>query len=231
MNKAPLLHIMNAWMLGVALAAGCLAPTALNKQYDLARIRRIGIVHFESASHVPSGAEDLFAKYLLENGYSVIERNKLEMMLREQKLGLAGLFSPKSVKEVGKFLGVDALILGQLTTYDVGSRQMVLKKDHTTFQEPVLNMQPQKQADGSTVFMPYAVGTRVREEVREFPQLFTIDARVGLVVKLVDVETGEIIWVGSAASSGATPMEAVESAVSYLTRKLRKDWAPELARR
>ncbi|MFH2202883.1 MAG: hypothetical protein ABIJ96_07200, partial [Elusimicrobiota bacterium] len=61
---------------------------------------------------------------------------------------------------------------------------------------------------------------------REIPQIFIIDAQVGVVAKLVDVETGEIIWIGSTTGEGINSAMAVESAVSYLVRKLRKEWTP-----
>ncbi|MBK1646485.1 hypothetical protein CKO25_17905 [Thiocapsa imhoffii] len=50
-------------------------------------------------------------------GFSVIDRNHLRTILKEQKLSMSGLMIPENQKKVGKILGVDCLILGSITPF------------------------------------------------------------------------------------------------------------------
>ena len=49
--------------------------------------------------------------------FTVIDRNHLRTILREQKLSMSGLMDPKNQKKLGKILGVDALLLGSITSF------------------------------------------------------------------------------------------------------------------
>jgi len=49
--------------------------------------------------------------------FTVIDRNHLRTILREQKLSMSGLMDPKNQKKLGKILGVDALLLGSITPF------------------------------------------------------------------------------------------------------------------
>jgi len=221
-----------------ALLAGCGGSTAINENYDLSKIRRIGVLKFEHPYDADLGAEDIFAKHLIQKGYSVIERARLESILKEQKLGASGLFSPATAKDIGGVLGVDALILGQITSYEPERKSVVVAKTRETYIEPVFETvrrkrKRKKKKEGEKqekkdryIDVQVQVGTTTRYEDREIPQLFTIDAQVGIIAKLVDVETGELIWIGSTTGEGINAAMAVESAVSYLVKKLRKDWDP-----
>lgn len=212
------------------LATGCLAPTAISTRYDFRRIRRIGVLKFESPPQSRLGVSDIFQKYLLDQGYNVIERTKLDAIMHEQKLGQTGLISSKSAKEIGRMLGVDALIMGQVISYYPERKRIVMIETKSKIEEPIFKTKMKKLPNGSFVQVREQVGTRIRYEDKKVPQVFTIDAQVGLVGKLVDVETGEVVWVGSSTSEGVNAQIALESVVSYLVRKLRKQWNPQQAR-
>lgn len=49
--------------------------------------------------------------------FTVIDRNHLRTILKEQKLSMSGLMDPANQKKLGKILGVDALILGSITSF------------------------------------------------------------------------------------------------------------------
>ena len=50
----------------------------------------------------------------------VVERQQLDQVIDELKLSQTGLIDEDSIKEVGKILGVDAIIVGSIT--DLGSK-------------------------------------------------------------------------------------------------------------
>ena len=60
--------------------------------------------------------ENFFGFCLHINSYEVIERSSLDKVLSEQKLQLSGLTDPANAESVGKILGIDALILCNITT-------------------------------------------------------------------------------------------------------------------
>ena len=57
-------------------------------------------------------AERLVSRLAAEAGIEVVERTLLEKVLEEQKLGASGALDQEEAKEVGRILGVDALVTG-----------------------------------------------------------------------------------------------------------------------
>jgi len=55
-----------------------------------------------------------------ESNIRVIERTRIDEILREQDFGSSGRVDPVTAAQIGKVLGVDALILSTLTTLNVG---------------------------------------------------------------------------------------------------------------
>ncbi len=56
---------------------------------------------------------------LLSNRFSVIERDKLNLVLKEQGLGQTGAVDPATAAKVGKILGVKYIILGGIDKFNV----------------------------------------------------------------------------------------------------------------
>jgi curli biogenesis system outer membrane secretion channel CsgG len=56
---------------------------------------------------------------LLSNKFSVVERDKLNMVLKEQGLAQTGAVDPASAAKVGKILGVKYIILGGIDKFNV----------------------------------------------------------------------------------------------------------------
>jgi len=71
-----------------------------------------------------SGVSDILINKLVETGhYSVIERSRLDAVLNEQNLGTSGRLDPSSAAQVGKLLGVDLVIIGSITQFDLQHQQ------------------------------------------------------------------------------------------------------------
>jgi len=56
---------------------------------------------------------------LLSNKFSVIERDKLNLVLKEQGLGQSGAVDPATAAKVGKILGVKYIVLGGVDKFNV----------------------------------------------------------------------------------------------------------------
>lgn len=79
--------------------------------------RRVAVLPFQG---LPGGerfsglvvSERLTRCLLAAGGLEVVERTLLESVVQEQRLGFSGAFNPRSVKELGRILGVDVVVTG-----------------------------------------------------------------------------------------------------------------------
>ena len=84
---------------------------------------RVAVMDFENKTQygdarIGNGASDMLATDLVKLGkYSVIERNKLATLLREQDIGTTGRIDPSTAVKIGKVLGVDFVVTGAVTEY------------------------------------------------------------------------------------------------------------------
>src|SRR5437588_8886187 len=60
-------------------------------------------------------AEELITRLYETEKFKVIERQLLNKVITEQKLSLTGVVDPTSARQLGKILGVDAIVSGTLT--------------------------------------------------------------------------------------------------------------------
>jgi curli biogenesis system outer membrane secretion channel CsgG len=89
--------------------------------------KRVAVLDFDFSSvqkwweqnwDVGAGISDLIVKNLVRDGtYSVIERRALDAVLSEQEFSTSDRANPSSAAEIGKVLGVDAIILGSITQF------------------------------------------------------------------------------------------------------------------
>lgn len=67
-----------------------------------------------------SGVSDILVNKLVESGnFVVVERSKLAEILKEQNLGLTGRIDAVTAAQVGKILGVDTVVLGSITDFNI----------------------------------------------------------------------------------------------------------------
>jgi len=64
------------------------------------------------------GMSDMLVTALVQSGkYRVIEREQLKHVLAEQQLGQSGITTPQTAAQVGKVLGVSAIVYGSITEF------------------------------------------------------------------------------------------------------------------
>lgn len=93
--------------------------------------RRIAVLDFDFSSvsspdilaifpGVSKGTSELLVNELVKtNAYTVIERSRIDAILAEQNLGSSGRVDAATAAQIGRLLGVDAIILGSVTQFDV----------------------------------------------------------------------------------------------------------------
>ena len=75
----------------------------------------------------PDLSEKLSIRLTKSGRFKVIDRSKLELILKEQRLSLTGIIAPEKMKELGKLYGIDAFIFGRLSKTDEKTVTLVLK--------------------------------------------------------------------------------------------------------
>src|SRR5947209_10869114 len=116
----------------VVLIAGCNPSTTvkqkeamtINTPQGLANLkRRIGVVDFENkttygANRLGTSASDILITELAKSGkFILVERDKLDSIMKEQKLGMSGAIDPSTAAKVGKVLGLNAIITGAISQF------------------------------------------------------------------------------------------------------------------
>lgn len=184
----------------MGLCAACRGPqVAFSPRYDFAQLKRVAVARFDG----PGGtaAADLFAHSLLETGAEIVERGRLEALLREQRLSAVGALDPETVTEVGRLLGVDGLFLGSVTKYTPARSYLV-----------------------------YSDARHGSEDLRSVPtssphvSMLTSSAVVGMTARLVDVETGAVVWSAHQSYEGFDIDSAMSSVSEAFARSLRRLW-------
>jgi len=90
--------------------------------------KRVAVFEFEDKTEhrwrwwtgqpVGQGMADMLTTELVKSGkYQVIERQAIEKIMQEQRLGQSGAVTPQSAAQVGKLLGVEVAIIGSVTEF------------------------------------------------------------------------------------------------------------------
>jgi len=210
-------------LLAAVVSGACAPKTAISQNYNFKDVKRIGIMAFDTPTNRFQGAENVFAKYLIQNGFTVVERAKIEQVLAEQNLSVTGYLSPETTKLIGKILGVDLLLTGQITSYTPSRTSLAMVETRSYQSNPVYTTQTSMGPDGKPIFSQVPVGQQVTASADVVPTEITTSAQVGVVAKLVDVETGEIVWIGTDTGSDTNALNAVDASAKRLINRLAKD--------
>ena len=87
--------------------------------------RRIGVVDFENKTkygeaRLGTAASDILITELTKTGrFVVVERGKLAKLMEEQKLQASGIVDPRTVVQMGRVLGLNAVVTGAISQFGV----------------------------------------------------------------------------------------------------------------
>ena len=204
------------WVLAV-FGLGCASPqVAVRKDFDFSKVRRVAVIGFSG----PGGdsAADLFAQQLLGAGVDVIERQRLEAVLQEQRMGASGTLSPDTMKKLGMILGVDALFMGTVTAYSSAQNYLVYTGGANVVVRDSLT-----PISGSNVYSRGPSYSPANSEV------LTTSASVGLAARMVDVETGTLLWAANQTYESFDVPGAMTVICSSFVNSLKPVW-PQIYR-
>jgi len=116
----------------VLVMAGCNPSTSVKQKNAMAidtnkamagLKRRIGVVDFQNkttygANRLGTSASDILITELAKsNRFIVVERDKLDKLMEEQKLGMSGAIDPNTAAKMGKILGLNAIVTGAISQF------------------------------------------------------------------------------------------------------------------
>jgi curli biogenesis system outer membrane secretion channel CsgG len=190
--------------------AGCATPkVAFNARADFSAIERVAVMTFSG----PEGdlAADLLTQNLLAHGANVVERQQLEAVLREQRLSTSGMLDPRTIKQLGKLLGVDALFVGTVARSMPSQSYVVTssRRNIVTTITPVAG--PNVSSRGSVFGVPDS-------------QIVTTAATASIVSRLIEVETGSVLWSASMSYEGFDIQSAMDSILDGFAHSLTPVW-------
>jgi len=87
--------------------------------------RRIGVVEFENKSAYGQGrlgtaASDILVTELVKSGkFIVVERDRLNKVMEEQKFQAQGMTDPATVAKIGQIMGLEAIVVGSVSQFGV----------------------------------------------------------------------------------------------------------------
>ncbi|MGF1478067.1 MAG: CsgG/HfaB family protein [Cyanophyceae cyanobacterium] len=123
-----------ALLIGVATADAQAQTNDSDSAIQLAQNqerRRVAVLDFDFSSisspdllaafpGIARGTSELLTNQLVNEGsFSVVERSRIQKILDEQDLGEAGRLDASTAAQIGRVLGVDAVIVGSVTQFDV----------------------------------------------------------------------------------------------------------------
>lgn len=211
---------------GLSCACASAPVVAVKPGFDLSRAGRVALLDFDDLrGQGGSGAavSQALEPYLLQAGYSLVERSQVRRVLQEQALGQSGLVASEAAQALGRLLAVDALVLGTVTGFVPEVSQVYMQTVSKVSYNPVYEtVQVPGRKKGETrsqkVLSHYDVVT-TKDQV---PATFQTPASAAFSARLVDAATGELLWTGSSSGEGDTAAEAANAAAKRLVEALRK---------
>ncbi len=111
----------------VFFLSNCATSKVSIKKDLLQKIKKIGITRFELdkglAPNIGTEAENYFATVLIENGFSVVERSRLDAIIKEQALANTGL-TDGDLTKLGQLAQADTLLVGKILECNEGQRMV-----------------------------------------------------------------------------------------------------------
>ena len=193
-------------LIAAALAACSTANIAVNKSFDPSRVNRVAVVAFKDAPRGAGTGEAVtsaFEQALLAAGYDVLDRGAVAAALGGRK----GPLDAKTSKDVASKLGVDALVMGQITAY-APQKQTTVKVDVLkNYNDPVYETRVAHTVDANgvpiDVVEKVVVGHRRGQRYRKEPRAYTDPGKLAVSARMVYPGTGAVVWSGTDATDSA----------------------------
>jgi hypothetical protein len=155
-------------------------------------VSRVAVVDFEDATRQGRGSavgSRLVAELGSQGYYQVLERAKIQSVMKEHAFNLTGAVDPATAKELGGLLGVDAIITGEILSYDVQTTkrtEKVERKEGTGQYEEVEKTNPFTKKK-------YKVKEEIMKTVLVDEDRFDKSGTVSVNYRMIDIASGQVV--------------------------------------
>lgn len=194
----------------LAAFAACAGPQiAVNPRADFSAVKRVAVITFGG----PQGdlAADMLTQSLVARGADVVERQRLSSVMQEQSITSSGAFDPATAKKLGKLLGVDALFLGTVAESTPPSTYLVNSSNDSVVNTVTKVSGGSISSEGPVLGLPNS-------------QILSTTANVSLVTRMVDVETGSVLWSAFMTYEGFDILSAITGITDAFAQSLTPIW-------
>jgi hypothetical protein len=210
-------------LFGIFLFYGCAQNTVINKNYNFNDMKTIGIVKFCAPKQV-KGIEDITYKQLMAKGFNVVDKKKMEAILLANKVDIKDYLNLKKINDGADVKKIDAILVGEISYFKPGKEMVrVVETEDVSIDPGTKTVYSNKNSDGSNSIRMDETSTTVSKEYSKTPVAYNSSTEIGLILKLIDVNTLDVIWVGTISENGSDNLDAQENAIKYLVKKLKKD--------
>ncbi|OGS12578.1 MAG: hypothetical protein A2234_06325 [Elusimicrobia bacterium RIFOXYA2_FULL_58_8] len=194
----------------LAPLTACVTPqVAINRNADFSAVKRVAVLSFGGKNG--DLAADMLTQSLLMRGADVIERQKLSDVIQEHSLSSSKYFDQTTAKELGKLLGVDALFVGTVAESAPAGKYLVNTANGNLVTDVTKVSNSGLYSEGSVAGLPNS-------------QLLSTTANATLVARMVDAQTGSILWSGSMSYEGFDLTTAMREIANAFTTSLAPIW-------
>ena len=192
------------------MLSACVTPqVAINPRADFSAIKRVAVLPFNGANG--DLAADMLTQSLVSHGADVVERQRLDAVMKEQSLSVSNAFDPATAKQFGKLLGVDAIFVGTVGESTPQSSYIVSGSNDSV----VTNV---TQVSGGSVYSEGSVLGAPNS------QILSTTANVSLLARMVDAQTGSIMWAASMSYEGFDITSAMRGICESFASSLSPIW-------
>ncbi|MFC1566399.1 CsgG/HfaB family protein [bacterium] len=185
----------------------CAPYGVLKSGFDITSVNSIGVLSFHAYSaQYPASGEiiaDEFSKQLLMKGYNIVERRRVNEILREHKFLQDAFSDPAEVKRIGRMLGVKYLLTGTVSKYLPEKQYLIIQ-------------------GGNDLIALDGTGIRSFDLDESERKLVFTNAEVAISARLLEVETGSVVWIGTYSYESFDIETASAWTVSGLSRIFKK---------
>ena len=194
----------------LALMSACATPqVAVNPRADFSTIKRVAVLPF-SGAHGDLAA-DMLTQSLIARGADVVERQRLDAVLKEQTGSASTSYDPATAIQVGKILGVDALFVGTVGESTPQTSYIVSGTNDSIVTNVTKVSGGSVYSEGSVLGVPNS-------------QILSTTANVSLIARMVDAQTGSIMWSASMSYEGFDVSSAMREICESFASSLSPIW-------
>ena len=103
----------------------------IENKLDGNSINKIAVMNYTNTSNSGLGSyisDEITLQLFLKEKFQIIERDQLDYVISEQKLGSSGLIDDNSIINIGNILSADAIIIGDVSIVDEKALINIIKK-------------------------------------------------------------------------------------------------------